>query len=158
MLQRFRMPVAFIASSILAGCGGTASLEGAIADIPVYPGAVVKETFPIGMTETTLDGSEPDKVSEGIFWDLETSDSAEKVIAFYEEALPAGSKFGGQKGAKKGRASDDDEGEESGDAGAGTVFEFRPAGWTEDEGVTIEIEPGSPTKITITQSVNKGRK
>ncbi|MBI1903796.1 MAG: hypothetical protein HYS13_22050 [Planctomycetia bacterium] len=139
----------------LAGCGGAASLEGAIADIPVYPGAVLKDTLAMGLTESTLDGSEPDKETEGVIWDLETSDSAEKVIAFYEKALPAGSKSGGQLGAK-GRASQD-EGEEEGDRGNITTFNYRPTGWTEEEGVTIEIEPGSPTKITITQSVNKGR-
>jgi hypothetical protein len=141
----------------LAGCGGTASLEGAIADIPVYPGAVLKDTFAMGMTESTLDGSEPDKESDGVMWDLETSDSAEKVIAFYEKALPAGSKLAGPKAAEKARASEDEDGEEVGSSNI-TRFDYRPAGWTEEEGITIEIEPGEPTQITITQSVNKGRK
>lgn len=114
--------------------GSTPSLEGSVygSQIPIYPGATLKDTGGGNYYEEL--GGAPTFNSKS--WFFETKDSVTLLTAFYENRLPPGSR--------------------QDDAEEGTVlFKFTPKGAEEGEDVSIHIEPG---KLNVSEVVKPGKR
>jgi len=116
-----------------AGCGGGASLPGAVyADVvPVYPGA----TYDGAMGGSTSEDIGGPAISDSMSWFFNVEDSVEDMVDFYQEQLPGA------------RLEKDDVGD--------NTFTLIPEGAAEGEYVQVIVRNG---QLQIHESLKPGRK
>lgn len=124
----------------LAACSKSqkgSGLPGAVygSQIPVYAAAVFEDSMGGNYSET-IGGP---VTYESLSWFFKVSDPMDKVVAFYDSGLPAGSRIEEEK----------TESEET------VRFKYVPTGAEEGENITISISPG---KLQITEVVKPGKR
>ena len=153
-----RVLMACLLTAMHLGCDTAASgpggLEGAKFKIPVYPGARIVEHEYSGHSGGDSFSSLEDY--DDVIWTLETSDPAEKVVAFYESQLPQADKDVSEVEDESQMMEMDDDELENEDAEFPTItetlFVYTPDGGDPDDSIEITI---NRNQIVIFQTTKR---